>query len=1045
MIRKIIKYSFFSFASLLLLLAIIVIWLIWGSGKINFISSYIEDQFVNSFPEYILDIKDHSIKFNVIDNDLSIKANNIIIKDQENKILKINNISIKYDFYNLMKFKYYPKSLYINGVETNIDINHILSNEKEIEENIRSKNDFILSKVNYQKLYQILFDIMNNIGISQDHNINLERFSINNAVINMSGKGSYNESIKINKVTGNVVISSDNDIVIVMDVNAQIKGKSISFANEILLDKDNIITNKISFTDMSFSSIAEQIPQDLLDLVKGINKSKFTASGGLRFFLSENQGIEHIEASISSNKGVIFLDKLFDEGIDFDKLNISCSINNNFIKYDCQEFNINVGNNNLSGGFSTEFVMPEIISHISLKTDNLEVSSLADLWPKITAKTAREWIDVNIFDGTIKNATADFEIRKNVVFPSSKTVASNTDINIDIESAKVKYHKDGSHFSDIDAIVKINNKEIIAEVKSAKLKGNIIKDTIVTIPDYKDKENFQLLVKGYSEGAIKDYAEIINKYIAKPIDVMGNSLENIAGNLKGNFDLEIPLNIKNIHNIKYLINADLDNLYIPNVIDNIAVNNGKLELIINNNKIEAKGKVYIYDIEGEIFVVKNISDNKDELYKFKTYASIDKISNIIKYDIPYIKGYAAVDIDTYVTDNKVILDIKSDLKDSIINIEEIDFIKNSSVDFNADIKAVLTESDLIEIKDISIKADNVDIKGRAEFNKDNIVLHELILDKLQLNDNELDLLYKNNKNNNNNIEIISNIKNIDLSKIDLYKLIFSRGNETNRSRNISIKANKVNLKNDIVFYDFISQVNCSSKECRKIDISSSFNKNNKFNIYYGYNENNIKVLNIKADNVGDILKALEISNKMDGGSLDIKAKQIISETGEKYLDGNISVWDFTLVKTPILAKILTLASLSGVLDMLNGKGIEFKKFYSNFTYKNNILNLKEGKGHGSSIGITISGDINTESDSLKLSGTVIPAYIVNRAIGEIPIVGDILTGGKEGGIVAVKYYIKGTLQEPIVTVNPLSILTPGFLRGVFDIVHNVTNSKTVYN
>jgi hypothetical protein len=62
-----------------------------------------------------------------------------------------------------------------------------------------------------------------------------------------------------------------------------------------------------------------------------------------------------------------------------------------------------------------------------------------------------------------------------------------------------------------------------------------------------------------------------------------------------------------------------------------------------------------------------------------------------------------------------------------------------------------------------------------------------------------------------------------------------------------------------------------------------------------------------------------------------------------------------------------------------------------------------------------------------------PAYIITQIIGGIPVLGDLLTRGNQEGIIAVRYSASGTLDDPSVSVNPLTALTPGFLRGVFDI------------
>ena len=39
-------------------------------------------------------------------------------------------------------------------------------------------------------------------------------------------------------------------------------------------------------------------------------------------------------------------------------------------------------------------------------------------------------------------------------------------------------------------------------------------------------------------------------------------------------------------------------------------------------------------------------------------------------------------------------------------------------------------------------------------------------------------------------------------------------------------------------------------------------------------------------------------------------------------------------------------------------------------------------------------------------------------------------GGKNGGIIAATYAMKGSTDNPNVFINPLSVLAPGFLRSI---------------
>ena len=52
-------------------------------------------------------------------------------------------------------------------------------------------------------------------------------------------------------------------------------------------------------------------------------------------------------------------------------------------------------------------------------------------------------------------------------------------------------------------------------------------------------------------------------------------------------------------------------------------------------------------------------------------------------------------------------------------------------------------------------------------------------------------------------------------------------------------------------------------------------------------------------------------------------------------------------------------------------------------------------------------------------------------LSKIPLIGQLLSGGKHEGLFGMSFTIKGTRQDPQTSVNPLSALTPGFLRKIF--------------
>ena len=41
-------------------------------------------------------------------------------------------------------------------------------------------------------------------------------------------------------------------------------------------------------------------------------------------------------------------------------------------------------------------------------------------------------------------------------------------------------------------------------------------------------------------------------------------------------------------------------------------------------------------------------------------------------------------------------------------------------------------------------------------------------------------------------------------------------------------------------------------------------------------------------------------------------------------------------------------------------------------------------------------------------------------------------GGEGGGLLGLTFAIRGSSEEPVVTVNPASVVTPGLFRKIFD-------------
>ncbi len=62
---------------------------------------------------------------------------------------------------------------------------------------------------------------------------------------------------------------------------------------------------------------------------------------------------------------------------------------------------------------------------------------------------------------------------------------------------------------------------------------------------------------------------------------------------------------------------------------------------------------------------------------------------------------------------------------------------------------------------------------------------------------------------------------------------------------------------------------------------------------------------------------------------------------------------------------------------------------------------------------------------------IVPIAVLSRVLDRIPILGRAITGGEKEGLFATQFLLRGPLDDPRVTINPLTALAPGFLRDLF--------------
>ncbi len=215
--------------------------------------------------------------------------------------------------------------------------------------------------------------------------------------------------------------------------------------------------------------------------------------------------------------------------------------------------------------------------------------------------------------------------------------------------------------------------------------------------------------------------------------------------------------------------------------------------------------------------------------------------------------------------------------------------------------------------------------------------------------------------------------------------------------------------------------------------AKSSSKSNLEIIISPHKHNGITLV-ISGNDAGEFLRRGKYYENGYGGLF----KASIFYKNRKKISGSLQIEEFRIKNAPVLAQIISSASIIGLLDTLNGNGLLFTKIEGSFDYKDGELTLNDGVAVGPSIGLTMAGyeRYGKKQNTVNVNGLVSPVYIINGVVKAIPLIGKVLGGEKGEGVFGVSYKVQGNSSNPRVLVNPLSILTPGVFRKIFNFEEN---------
>ena len=634
-----------------------------------------------------------------------------------------------------------------------------------------------------------------------------------------------------------------------------------------------------------------------------------------------------------------------------------------------------------------------------------------------------------IINGDISNKKQVFDIKK---------LQKNLDYNFDfIENSKVNLSS--------------NNKFSFSLINKKKIDKFELKSKI-NFDEIKFKKNLNLPIN-INNGELKlDYKNhIFDINVNSKIYFLSDEKKQPnLGDAKFLISKKKNENIKfkgNFSNTGNKINSDQIKEIIN--IDNKLIPSQDLQFDSNNSiefEFNKKNKIEKYKLNSNLKISKlEISHNGSNLKRFlPEYKDIiifkDNLIEInINKKIKDIKLKGLYSLNNNLSDsykinliqNSEILDFDANinLNNLFLNFKSLDYKKNKKINSNLIIKGRYKDDlkfNQIEYKENlnTIQASNITLSKKYKIkNIDSVILNYENLNQ-KLNN------IKFQKKNDNRYKLSG-------SEFDAQLLIsnYLKGENTNNiferfeniNANISVQLNNIFIDKNSKLTNLVGEILLKKNDVISAEIRSKINNKNDFSLSIKTNSRDEKVTNLFIEEPEPFIKNYKFIKGFTEGKLSYGSIEKNNET-----KANLKIFDFKVQDVPVLAKLLTLASLQGIADILTGEGIRFNEFEMNYESNQSLTNINEMYAIGPAISILMEGYID-RNKLTSLRGTLVPATTINKTISKIPLLGDILVGKKVGeGVFGVSFKIKGPPKDLKTSVNPIKTLTPRFITRTLE-------------
>jgi len=671
-----------------------------------------------------------------------------------------------------------------------------------------------------------------------------------------------------------------------------------------------------------------------------------------------------------------------------------------------------------------------MLANATIQLRSMPIDRLGAYWPPGLSGNTRNWVTTHLSAGRVEELHSTVTLAVDLG-ADTPVQAGGFNGTMSIKGANVLYMPGLPPVEATDATVSFQPKGLDFAISAGHLKGLMISQGSVVIDEF-DAPYERTTIDLALAGPAQDVMTVLD---AKPLQyarALGIDPKLVGGAVDGILHFRFPLKISlPVSEIDYGATAQLTGLALGHAALGRDLSDGNFALTLDPLAVTLDGTAKLDGLPGTIALKQRLSGTAGPREEVHVKTVFDDAARK-RFDLDFlpdnVQGPVGTDLlytefDAHRSRAAVVLD----LGPVVLQVDELGWRKPAGQPAHGEFNVDFADGRPTRLTDLALRGPRLEIKGELSFAGDGRLV-EAHAPKFRVGETDAALTLAHPAET---WQIGLHGPVVDLS--EPLKQFKAKPNARHEDAGpivaVDVQSEQIVLGPDRVLRNAQLTATLADHTLAEGKLSAGIGHDGKVEFHLdGLAAGG--AFGLATDDFGALLKVVDVSDDVVGGHLTIAGHSVHEAKGRRF-SGRAEGADYRFTGAPFMVRLLSIASLTSIQTLLSGDGIPFSTLKADLSLYDGKLALSHARAYGGAMGVNVDGSFDLDAGKIDLDGTLVPAYMLNSALGNVPILGDLLMGGEGQGLFAANFRMGGQIEKPTITVNPLSPLAPGFLRGLF--------------